>query len=48
MTEDKPPKYRKTLKIKKSSLTKLQLKFGWKGTGSQEEPIIIDSIIIWL
>lgn len=34
----------KTLKISNKTLTKIQAEMGWKGTGSQEDPIIVDSV----
>ncbi|MFX1350551.1 MAG: hypothetical protein ACFE92_17910, partial [Promethearchaeota archaeon] len=35
---------RKTLKVSKKNLSKIQTEMGWKGIGTQEDPIIIDSI----
>ena len=37
-----PEKY--FLTIGRSRLNKLQLKYGWQGKGSQEDPIIIDNV----
>ena len=34
----------KIFKISNKTLSKIQAEMGWKGTGSQEDPIIIDSI----
>jgi hypothetical protein len=34
----------KIIHISEKSLTKLQLRYGWHGTGIKEDPIIIDSI----